>query len=593
MGLLALVFAAGIDWFPWSAETLDRARRDAKPVFLVVATSDGHPEDDALADLPTDRFVAVRVGAVERPDLADIARLAVTLSSETDPPRPSASLWAVFTPSLHPIAAGDLGGSITGLAARLSSIAADYAERRADVETRAGIAAARLGAAQVPEPPQGPLEAPAIDRALVGIRDGGAPTPGSLRLLFAEFARSPAPSERTELARALTAVLGSPPGVTLAERALRLRVLAEGYAATGLPALRDAAETSATRLLGERDPGGRFPGGGAGARVFAFETGLAVSALVASSRALGREADRDAATTAASATLARLGPWSALTRCTGDSGPCCSAFLEDYAFLAEALLDLHDFTGEARWGDEARRAVDAALARFLDTSAGGFFDTDASHAPLPARLKSGYDGARPSPNGVIASVLLRLARVTGERRYADLARGTLDAFRGDLQRAPRGMETIAASAVPLVGATAAATAEPPHPSRQVRGPVIVEVALDPSRTRARGKLEARVRLTVAAPWTLNGHAPRAQGLIPLSVSVPGDRFSVGPVAYPPEPSIVGGALVAVPLRVRADAAAGPAAVRLAVRFQRCRAAECQAPESVILEAPLVIEAPER
>jgi hypothetical protein len=121
--------------------------------------------------------------------------------------------------------------------------------------------------------------------------------------------------------------------------------------------------------------------------------------------------------------------------------------------------------------------------------------------------------------------------------------------------------------------------------------VTVEAALDPPRTRAGGKLEARVRLTVAAPWTLNGHAPGVQGLIPLSVSVPGDRFSVGPVTYPPEPSIVGGALVAVPLRLRADAAPGPAVVRLTVRFQRCRGAECQAPESVILEAPLVIQVP--
>lgn len=592
--LLALVFAAGIDWRPWSTATLDRARRDAKPVFLIVATSDAAPEDEALAEELADRFVAVRVDAVERPDLSDVARLAVTLSSEADPPRPSASLWAVFTPSLHPIAAGGLGGaSITGLVARLSSIAADYADRRAEVDTRAGIAAARLAAAQVPEPPQGPLEAPAIDRALAGIRDGGAPTAGSLRLLFAEFARSPTPATRAELVRALTPFLGSPAGQTLADRALGLRLLAEGYAATGVPALRVAAEASATRLLGERDPEGRFPAGGEDGRVFAFENGLAISALAASSSILGRAADRDAATKAASAALARPGPWSALTRCAGGSGPCCGAFLEDYAFLAEALLDLHDSTGEARWGDEARSAVDAALARFLDTSAGGFFDTDALHAPLPVRLKSGYDGARPSPNGVMASVLLRLARITGERRYADLARRTLDAFRGDLQRAPRGMETMAASAVPLVGVTAVATAEPPHPSRQVRGPVTVEASLEPPRARAGEELEARVRVSVAAPWTLNGHAPGARGLIPLSVSVPGGRFSVGPVTYPPEPSIAAGAVVLVPLRVRADAAAGSSAVRLTVRFQRCRAVECQAPESVILEAPLVIEAPGR
>jgi uncharacterized protein YyaL (SSP411 family) len=592
MELLALVLAAGIDWAPWSADTLDRARRDARPVLLVVGADDPCLADGALAEVLTDLFVAVKVDAAERPDLADVARLAATLSSDADPPRPAAAVWAVFTPSLHPIAAGDLEGrSPAGLAAHLSSIAADYAEHRADVEARAGVAAARLAGAQVPEAPQGPLDAASIGRALAGIRDGGAPTPGSIRLLLAEAARSPTPATRAELARAVTAYLRSQSGDTLADKALRLRVLADGYAATGLQALRDAAEAAANGLLEERDAEGRFLDGGAGARVFAFENGLAIGALVASSSALGRAADRDAATKAASATLARLGPWPALARCASAAGSCGGAFLEDYAFFAEALLDLHDSTGEAGWRDEARSAVDAALARFLDTSAGGFFETDAAHEPLPARLKSGYDGARPSPNGVMASVLVRLARATGEKRYADLARGTLDAFRGDLQRAPRGMETMAASAVPLVGPTAGAAPDPPRPSLQTRGPVTVEVILDRSRARAGEKLEARVRLTATSPWTLSGHGPGTRGLVPLSVSVPGDRFSVGPVTYPPEATIAQTALVVVPLRVRADTPAGPVALRLTVRFQRCRGAECQAPESLILEAPLAVEAP--
>jgi uncharacterized protein YyaL (SSP411 family) len=592
--LLGLLLVVGTDWQPWSVETLGRARHDQQLIFVVVTRGDGPAVlgDEAVAAALA-RFVAVRVDRDERPDLADVARLARTLSSDADPPPPSTPLWMLLTAALHPVSAGVLEALSPGaLAALLSAVADGYKQHPAEVEMRAGIAAARLVAAQAPEPPQGPLERAIVERALGGVGEAsGAPSPGRLRLLLAEFSRAPTARNRDALDHAFATLVQSPAPSDIAGQALRLRSLAEGFAATGSTPLREAAWAMASRLAGSpRNSDGAFIGQGKAPRALAFENGLAIGALAVSSTVLGRVGDRDMATKAAAAITAGPGPWPSLARCAGPAGRCGGAYLEDYAFLAEALLDLLDATGDLRWRDEARRAIDAAIGRFLDVSAGGFFDTDAAHVPLPARLKNGYDGERPSANGVMAAVLVRLARATGEKRYEELSRSSVEAFRGDLQRSPSGMETMVASVVPLAIVPAHVASEAPHAAREARGPVTIEASLDPAQVPSGSAITARVHLAIAPPWTVNGHRPSAGDLIPLTVSVPGDRFVVGAATYPRDSTCVGSVTIEVPLRVRSAVPPGPTTVRFTVRFQRCRGAECQAPESVILEAPLVVEA---
>src|SRR4029078_4364089 len=102
---------------------------------------------------------------------------------------------------------------------------------------------------------------------------------------------------------------------------------------------------------------------------------------------------------------------------------------------------------------------------------GGFTATWAEREPFPVRLKPVFDGPLPSGNGVMARVLLRLGRATGQARYRELARGTLDAFRGNLQRAPRGMETLVGAAAALQAGETSPVAASARPSRQVVGPV--------------------------------------------------------------------------------------------------------------------------
>ena len=92
-----------------------------------------------------------------------------------------------------------------------------------------------------------------------------------------------------------------------------------------------------------------------------------------------------------------------------------NAYLEDHAFLLEALLTLYEATFEARWFDEARELAETMIERFGDPERGGFFSTSDDHEELIARRKEVGDHPIPSGNTPRRCGLLRLAALTGER----------------------------------------------------------------------------------------------------------------------------------------------------------------------------------
>ena len=101
------------------------------------------------------------------------------------------------------------------------------------------------------------------------------------------------------------------------------------------------------------------------------------------------------------------------------------AYLDDYSFLANALVTLYEAGFDERWIDEAVRLADLMLAHFADPERGGFFYTADDHERLIARNKDLYDNATPSSNAVAATVLLRLAKLRGSSRFLEAALGTL------------------------------------------------------------------------------------------------------------------------------------------------------------------------
>jgi uncharacterized protein YyaL (SSP411 family) len=112
-----------------------------------------------------------------------------------------------------------------------------------------------------------------------------------------------------------------------------------------------------------------------------------------------------------------------LLRTWKDGQAKLNAYLEDHAFLLEALLTLYEATFEPRWFTEARALADTMIERFADEERGGFFETSSDHEQLVARRKDLEDHPIPSGNASAAYGLLRLAALTGEHEYEKRAVG--------------------------------------------------------------------------------------------------------------------------------------------------------------------------
>src|SRR6185369_16903443 len=96
-----------------------------------------------------------------------------------------------------------------------------------------------------------------------------------------------------------------------------------------------------------------------------------------------------------------------------------NAYLDDYAFLLQALLELMQTRFRAEDYAWARELADALLDEFEDPAHGGFFFTSHDHERLFHRTKPGHDNATPSGNGVAACALIALGHLAAEPRYVD------------------------------------------------------------------------------------------------------------------------------------------------------------------------------
>jgi len=121
-----------------------------------------------------------------------------------------------------------------------------------------------------------------------------------------------------------------------------------------------------------------------------------------------------------------------------------NAYLEDHAYLLEALLTLYQSTFEARWFAAAEEIAAAMVGRFGDDANGGFFTTSNDHEALIARRKDLDDHPMPSGNAAAAHGLLRLAALTGEASWEQRARGALLLGAGPARRHPQGLAYLLA-----------------------------------------------------------------------------------------------------------------------------------------------------
>ena len=156
---------------------------------------------------------------------------------------------------------------------------------------------------------------------------------------------------------------------------------------------------------------------------------LMIAALADAGAATGRQDYIDAASACARFVMESMRtPDGHLLRTWKEGEARLNAYLEDHAFLVEALLRLYEATLEVRWFDAARETSDTMIERFADDERGGFFTTSNDHEELIARRKDVGDHPIPSGNSSAAYGLLRLAALTGEREYEERAIGTMRLF---------------------------------------------------------------------------------------------------------------------------------------------------------------------
>src|SRR5450830_213462 len=118
-----------------------------------------------------------------------------------------------------------------------------------------------------------------------------------------------------------------------------------------------------------------------------------------------------------------------------------NAYLDDHAFLLDALIELMQADYRSIDMQFAEEIAEALLENF-EAEDGGFYFTAHHHEQLIHRPKQGYDNATPNGNGIAAVALQRLGHILGEPRYLQSAERALQAFDYTIKRNPAGCASL-------------------------------------------------------------------------------------------------------------------------------------------------------
>jgi hypothetical protein len=197
-------------------------------------------------------------------------------------------------------------------------------------------------------------------------------------------------------------------------------------------------------LLNERAKRPRPP---TDVKVLTAWNGMMIRGFADAGRVFSERSYVESATRAAEAVLSRLrGPDGRLSRSLAGGEVRHNAYLDDYAFLADGLIALHEATGDERWLKEADLLMQKLIELFWDAEDGGFFLTSGDHEELIARSKPMIDSSTPSGNAMAAGNLLYLARALDRPEYLEKVDGVLRAAAGVMSEFP-----TAAPRMALVG----------------------------------------------------------------------------------------------------------------------------------------------
>ncbi len=173
-------------------------------------------------------------------------------------------------------------------------------------------------------------------------------------------------------------------------------------------------------------------------KVLTAWNGLMLRAFAEAASVLEQPIYADVAAKNADFMLTRMLEDGRLRRSFKDGDARLNAYLEDYAFLIDSLLALHEVTFESRWLEEAVQLGRTMIDLFWDDNDGRMYDTSRDHEKLIVRPRDVSDNAVPSGGSMAADVLLRLAIVTGDRDMERIGAAALRSVRELMLMAPLG-----------------------------------------------------------------------------------------------------------------------------------------------------------
>lgn len=174
-------------------------------------------------------------------------------------------------------------------------------------------------------------------------------------------------------------------------------------------------------------------------KVLTAWNGLMISAFAKAAQVLGESRYLGAAQRAVQFIQRELLPGGKLLRRFRDGSAAIPAFLDDYAFFAQGLIDLYEADFDPAHIALATELMRQAEELFADSKDGAFFSTAANERDLVMRLKDDYDGAEPSGNSITALVLLRLANLTKQEEFRATAERAIQSFRSRMASQPTGV----------------------------------------------------------------------------------------------------------------------------------------------------------
>ncbi|HEX3877022.1 MAG TPA: thioredoxin domain-containing protein [Bryobacteraceae bacterium] len=173
--------------------------------------------------------------------------------------------------------------------------------------------------------------------------------------------------------------------------------------------------------------------------------GLMISAFALAGAVLEEPRYAEAARRATAFILDRMYIDGVLLRRYRAGDAAIPAFLDDYAFFVQALLDLYEAQFDIRHLNLAVELTVRMRERFEDAEHGGFFSSPADDQNLVMRVKDDYDGAEPSGNSAALLNLLRLTQMTNRDDFRQSASRALAAFERRLSLAPSALPQMLAA----------------------------------------------------------------------------------------------------------------------------------------------------